>query len=427
MKVIFFMVLCFITCNLYAQNELKIPLYTNEINKTFYWSQYVSMTLQDTANIILPNVSIVGNLSYIDLNPALNAVDAYIDGARDEKTLRSIVFMKAHEGVPTTKLNHKLYTFVYFTTKEKYIILDKNYNQDFTDDVVYKFDKNLPEVQQIISLTMEIWYKNHINRFTTTVQLQAFNRAFGSSKYEVVLAAPATLYGTVFLDKRKYYISFFNEMDKLSDSYSLLIDKSPIQKKSDGIETPFTKGDYVKIEEGKGILLKDYDPITRELSIELLSNSKFFTGFKIGYQAPDISFSTIDSKKHRFSEYKGKYVLLDFWGTWCNPCLSIIPELVAFNQKISIKNNLIFISIANEFVKNGKIEPVISNLQSFTSKHQMTWTQAYCDGFDEQSIVRQLRVSDYPCLMLISPEGTIIQCERNAESIKKMLDSLLKL
>ncbi len=47
----------------------------------------------------------------------------------------------------------------------------------------------------------------------------------------------------------------------------------------------------------------------------------------------DFSFKDIKGKNHKFSEYRGKWVLVNYWGTYCPPCIEEIPDLVRFSDK----------------------------------------------------------------------------------------------
>ena len=61
------------------------------------------------------------------------------------------------------------------------------------------------------------------------------------------------------------------------------------------------------------------------------------------------AFTLVDSKgrTHSLAQYKGKWVLVNFWATWCPPCLEEIPDLVALHE--NKKNNLVVLGIAMDY------------------------------------------------------------------------------
>ncbi len=64
---------------------------------------------------------------------------------------------------------------------------------------------------------------------------------------------------------------------------------------------------------------------------------------------PALAFTLVDSKgkSHSLAQYKGKWVLVNFWATWCPPCLEEIPDLIALHE--DKKNNLVVLGIALEY------------------------------------------------------------------------------
>lgn len=68
-------------------------------------------------------------------------------------------------------------------------------------------------------------------------------------------------------------------------------------------------------------------------------------------QAADFDVTDTDGKSHRLSDYKGKWVLVNYWATWCPPCLEEIPDLIALHGKKS--NNLVVIGVAMDY-KNAE-------------------------------------------------------------------------
>ncbi|WP_378182201.1 TlpA family protein disulfide reductase [Aquimarina sp. SS2-1] len=132
-----------------------------------------------------------------------------------------------------------------------------------------------------------------------------------------------------------------------------------------------------------------------------------------GDTAPDFEASLVDGAPFKLSDLQGNYVLLDFWGSWCPPCLKESPELVALHKKYA--ENLTIVSIALE--KDSESWKKVVSKFGYTWKHQIVDQNRFVMLSD---IARKYGVSEIPAKFLISPEGNLI-----GNYSFKQIDSLL--
>ncbi|MRG44811.1 redoxin domain-containing protein [Chitinophaga sp. SYP-B3965] len=112
--------------------------------------------------------------------------------------------------------------------------------------------------------------------------------------------------------------------------------------------------------------------------------------------APDFTLKSPDDKiTYKLADYRGKWLLLDFWGTWCPPCRAEMPKINAFAQKIKGRNDLSFLSIACQ----DQPEKVISYLAA----HNFDMPASMSDN----QVQKKYEVPGYPAKFLISPSGTV--------------------
>jgi thiol-disulfide isomerase/thioredoxin len=114
-----------------------------------------------------------------------------------------------------------------------------------------------------------------------------------------------------------------------------------------------------------------------------------------GEAAPPFSLQTLDGKTVTRDSYRGKVVLLDFWATWCGPCIQALPELKDLRQK-NAGQPLVIVSVSVDDDKRA--------VQEFASKHGMDWPQAW-DA--QMKTVSAFRVDSFPSYVILDSEGRI--------------------
>jgi cytochrome c biogenesis protein CcmG/thiol:disulfide interchange protein DsbE len=84
-------------------------------------------------------------------------------------------------------------------------------------------------------------------------------------------------------------------------------------------------------------------------------------GNAVGKPAPDFELETLDGKKVKLSDYRGKAVLLNFWATWCQPCKIEMPWLIEFQDKYRDQGFAI-VGVAMEDTEKPEIEKFLKEM-----------------------------------------------------------------
>ena len=127
--------------------------------------------------------------------------------------------------------------------------------------------------------------------------------------------------------------------------------------------------------------------------------------FRVGAQAADFTKKTLDGQEVSLSQWRGKYVLLDFWGSWCGPCRASHPHLKELYQKY--KDDVVFVGVADEQSKD--LEQARASWKKAIQEDGLTWTQILNnEGREEYNLVALYNVTAFPTKILIGPDGKIV-------------------
>jgi thiol-disulfide isomerase/thioredoxin len=119
----------------------------------------------------------------------------------------------------------------------------------------------------------------------------------------------------------------------------------------------------------------------------------------IGKAAPDIEGEDIDGKKFKLSDYRGKVVLLAFWGNWCGPCRAMYPHERSLVNKLKDKP---FVLIGINSDSNRE------DLKKVLEKEEITWRSWWDGGSTRGPIASQWNVQGWPTLYLLDHKGVIV-------------------
>jgi thiol-disulfide isomerase/thioredoxin len=133
---------------------------------------------------------------------------------------------------------------------------------------------------------------------------------------------------------------------------------------------------------------------------------------------PDFAFTDVDGKTRNTSEFRGKYLLVDFWGVWCVDCRHETPyQLAAYDR---------FKSRGFEILGLDDDEK-IETLKDYLTKNKITWPQAV---YSTEKPLAEItyRIQEYPTAVLLGPKREVLvldQEQLQGEALANTLDRLL--
>ena len=117
---------------------------------------------------------------------------------------------------------------------------------------------------------------------------------------------------------------------------------------------------------------------------------------QIGDDMADADLYDLDGKIHHLAEWKGKYLLLDFWSSGCGPCIMALPEMGELQEKYADK--LAIVSLSSDTEKRWR---------AASAEHKMTWAN-WSDKKQTGGLNARYGVGGLPHYVLISPEGKVV-------------------
>lgn len=134
-----------------------------------------------------------------------------------------------------------------------------------------------------------------------------------------------------------------------------------------------------------------------------------------GSQVPDFEFVDFQGRAKRLSDIHGKLLALDFWGSWCGPCLAQMPKL----KEIYMRWREHGFEILG---MNKDDEP--ASAEAVVARFQLPWTQARTSSILEL-IERRFRINSWPTLVLLDSERRIIAVELRPDTLEGQLAARL--
>jgi peroxiredoxin len=119
----------------------------------------------------------------------------------------------------------------------------------------------------------------------------------------------------------------------------------------------------------------------------------------VAVNAPDFTLFDNKGKRISLSDYKGKVVYLDFWATWCKPCMEEVPGAIELAQKLSSDTTIVFIAVSIDADKEKWMKIV--------EKKKMQGIQLVSSQGKESDVLMKYQVETIPRFVIIDKQGLV--------------------
>lgn len=281
----------------------------------------------------------------------------------------------------------------------KTVIVDLNNNKDFNDDNPVRFpkDKSIENNPDFFKLILSYEHKT-VNFYFQTITYPSYLKYndLNEQAHYLLISSYENYSGNIKIGNNLHQIYFKN---RLPSPYYQLNNLDIALKDAKGNYTFYNPNEVIEIGEKK-IVIDSISITGDKLFFKMYSSENEFKeyGFSKQFYLKPLELIDFNNKSITIPTSK-KYTLIDFWGTWCAPCLALTPKLVALHNKY--QSVLDIISIAS----NSKIKDV----ENYIKKNKINWTQIVEDDKNKEIFgSKMFAVNTYPTFILIDENGKIV-------------------
>ncbi len=162
-------------------------------------------------------------------------------------------------------------------------------------------------------------------------------------------------------------------------------------------------GNMKKLYDAYAAGIKEFDELT----------AKTREACPIGQEAKDFTLEDINGKQLTLSSLRGRYVMLDFWGSWCVNCIAVFPQVKAFYEQYRDQIEIVGVAFHDKKDK----------WKASAAENELPWKLVF-DPDGEGSVAERYGIVAAPTYVLIDPEGKVVDWTiGDIESIKDCLES----
>lgn len=157
--------------------------------------------------------------------------------------------------------------------------------------------------------------------------------------------------------------------------------------------------------------------LLRRLTVVLVMLTAAFWPWPAAARNDQPVFSTVDGRTFAIDELRGKVVLVDFWATWCAPCLAEMPRLKALHRGYS-RNDLVIIGVSLDMTDRR-------TLTSWLRRHGINWPQVHDARGYNGALARRFGIDKLPATVVFDREGRIVRRDLRGAPLANALQTLV--
>ena len=141
-------------------------------------------------------------------------------------------------------------------------------------------------------------------------------------------------------------------------------------------------------------------------------------GPKPGDLVPDFAFELLDGGRKKLSEFRGQYLLVDFWATWCDPCVASLPAVRRLHDEYRAGGRLTVLGLS--------LNADQGTAREFVRQRGLPWMQGFLGDSSDGKTSTRLGVSSAPTYLLIDPAGKLVARYHSVDKAKEKIASVLE-
>ena len=309
------------------------------------------------------------------------------------------------------------------------LYIDANGNGDLTDDVVVEARRQVIPPEQRTPI-LKVWIFDHFeasipvryhdgSQETLSITFRTYGREcrdLNAIPPDLVFWSRYYRHAEVDIGGSTYAVAVKDQnadgrFDTLKDESHPWADRVYIDLNADGIFQPRGEGYAIDAPfEVEGVVyeVKRISPSGSEIAIGPSAREFTPTTLRVGQVAPDFEIEGAG----RLSDLRGRVVLVDFWATWCVPCLAEMPSVVRVRERFGDRGFQV-VGVSIDRAADGE------RMREVARDKAMAWPQVHDP---DQAIARRYFVTSIPATFLVGADGRILASYLSGEELDEWVE-----